>query len=81
LSAIIDKGLAFARSQAFIDGTTFQTFTWLRILGGVIFLFGGLIPLVWFITSRAGALRNKETFKPILSRHEPAVVSELMDTN
>lgn len=79
-SAVVDRGLAFARSQSFIDSATFQTFTWLRILGGVVFLFGGLIPLVWFIISRATALRSKETFRPV-TRHEPAFVAEAMDTD
>ena len=80
-SAVVDQGLAFARSQSFIDSASFQTFTWLRMLGGVVFLFGGLIPLVWFIISRATALRSKEAFRPFVTRHEPAFVTEAMDTD
>ncbi|HET9824870.1 MAG TPA: cbb3-type cytochrome c oxidase subunit I [Chitinophagaceae bacterium] len=73
-SAVVDHGLAFARSQDFIEGTTFQTFTWLRILGGMIFLFGGLVPLVWFIVSRASQLRQKENLKMAVMQNEAVAV-------
>ena len=29
-----------------------QSLTWLRSLGGSLFLFGGVLPLVWFVLSR-----------------------------
>jgi nitric oxide reductase subunit B len=61
--AVVENGLAFGRSQDFIGGTLFHTFTWLRIVGGMIFFFGGLVPLVWFITSRASHRRKKESLK------------------
>jgi len=47
---VTEKGLWFARSSAFIDSTGFQTFTWLRGIGVVLFAVGGVIPLVWFVT-------------------------------
>ena len=57
--AATEYGLWFARSSQFIDSTSFQTFTWLRIIGGSLFTVGGVIPLVWFITrSRKGLKRN-----------------------
>ncbi|MGZ4049933.1 MAG: cbb3-type cytochrome c oxidase subunit I, partial [Bacteroidia bacterium] len=57
--AATEHGLWFARSNSFIDSTSFQTFTWLRIIGGTLFTVGGVIPLVWFITrSRKGLKRN-----------------------
>ena len=50
-----EKGLWFARSDAFIGSTGFQTFTWLRIIGGALFTLGGVVPLVWFVMrSRKG---------------------------
>jgi nitric oxide reductase subunit B len=70
-STVVEHGLAFARSQDFIGGATFQTFTWLRILGGLIFFFGGLIPLVWFIVSRAFDLRKKGSFEMTMSQDQP----------
>jgi nitric oxide reductase subunit B len=30
--------------------------TWMRAVGGTVFLFGGVLPLVYFILSRAGTL-------------------------
>lgn len=56
--AVTDHGLWFARSSSFIDSTTFQTFTWMRMLGGAIFTLGGVIPLVWFVTSRRKGLKK-----------------------
>jgi nitric oxide reductase subunit B len=56
--AVTDHGLWFARSSVFIDSTAFQTFTWMRMLGGAIFTLGGVIPLVWFVTSRRKGLKK-----------------------
>jgi nitric oxide reductase subunit B len=47
-----------ARSSAFVESTGFQTFTWMCIVGGVIFTVGGVIPLVWFVTSRRKGLKK-----------------------
>jgi nitric oxide reductase subunit B len=49
--AVVDRGLWFARSSDFIDGTPFQTLTWLRIVGGSIFTLGGVLPLVYIIVN------------------------------
>ncbi|MEK6782389.1 MAG: cbb3-type cytochrome c oxidase subunit I [Bacteroidota bacterium] len=51
--AVVEKGLWFARSAEFIDSTSFQTLTWMRIVGGSIFVVGGVIPLTYAITSAA----------------------------
>ena len=51
--AVVENGLWFARSAAFIDSTAFQTLTWMRIIGGSIFVIGGVVPLTWAITSAA----------------------------
>ncbi|MBX9880186.1 MAG: cbb3-type cytochrome c oxidase subunit I [Candidatus Obscuribacterales bacterium] len=59
LSAVLDHGLWYGRSQIFIDGTGFQTFTWLRAVGGYLFLLGGVIPICWFMMTRFSALKVK----------------------
>ena len=51
--AVVEKGLWFARSADFIDSDAFQSLTWMRIIGGSIFVVGGVIPLTWAITSVA----------------------------
>ncbi|MBK5270570.1 MAG: cbb3-type cytochrome c oxidase subunit I, partial [Bacteroidia bacterium] len=56
---VTEKGLWFARSHTFIDSTGFQTLTWLRIVGGSLFTLGGVVPLVWFVTSRRRGLKGK----------------------
>ncbi|MCZ7649018.1 MAG: cbb3-type cytochrome c oxidase subunit I [Planctomycetota bacterium] len=58
-NAVLKDGLWSARSQAFIQGDAFQTLTWMRILGGAIFVLGGVMPLTWFVVSRLGALKGR----------------------
>jgi nitric oxide reductase subunit B len=55
------EGYAYARSQAFLETSTFQLFTWLRSLGVLVFVIGGVFPLVWFMVSRWTNLRLAET--------------------
>jgi hypothetical protein len=50
-------GYAFARSQGHIQGSVFQGLTWLRGLGIVLFVTGGVIPLAWLMVSRWACLR------------------------
>jgi nitric oxide reductase subunit B len=59
-NAVVEKGLWYARSAEFIDSVPFQTMTWLRSIGGVLFLFGGVIPLLWFLVSRIRSVKNPE---------------------
>ncbi|MCP5003862.1 MAG: nitric-oxide reductase [Planctomycetes bacterium] len=61
LVVTMTEGYAFARSQAFLESSTFQMFTWLRSLGVLVFVFGGVFPLVWFMVSRWINLRLPET--------------------
>jgi nitric oxide reductase subunit B len=56
-SIVLDQGLWAARSQEFIQGAYFQTLTWARIVGGALFVLGGVLPLAWFMTSRLGAIK------------------------
>ncbi len=60
--AVADNGLWYARSHQFIASTGFQTLTWLRIVGGSLFTLGGVIPLVWFISTRIRKLKVKSSF-------------------
>ena len=42
-------------------GIPFQTLIWMRALGGYLFLLGGVIPIAWFMTSRAMSLKPAVT--------------------
>lgn len=55
---IVDNGLWFARSEAFIGRGIFKSLTWLRGVGASLFFFGGVIPLTWFIVSRVRSLES-----------------------
>jgi nitric oxide reductase subunit B len=55
---VTEHGLWFARSSSFIESSSFQTLTWLRIIGGSLFTVGGVIPMVWFIASRRKSLKK-----------------------
>lgn len=55
--AVVSNGLWFARSAEFIDSNTFQSLTWLRIIGGSIFTLGGVVPLVHIVMVTAKNLR------------------------
>jgi nitric oxide reductase subunit B len=46
---VTEKGFWFARSSSFIESKGFQTFTWLRIIGGALFTLGGVFPLLWLM--------------------------------
>ena len=57
LLAVLEHGLAAARSQAYVQGELFQTLTWARIIGGALFVLGGVLPLAWFVLTRAARLK------------------------
>jgi len=73
---VTEKGLWFARSSAFIDSTPFQTFTWLRIIGGSVFTVGGVIPFAWFIVRGRKSLKKpvKEILKPVYEESKKVLV-------
>jgi nitric oxide reductase subunit B len=56
--AVLDHGLAYARSNAFIESPRFRALTWLRGIGVVLFICGGVIPLAWFMVTRWLGLRR-----------------------
>ncbi|HET9431915.1 MAG TPA: cbb3-type cytochrome c oxidase subunit I, partial [Chitinophagaceae bacterium] len=59
-NTVTEKGLWYARSHHFVESTGFQTFTWLRIIGGSVFTVGGVIPLIWFITGLRNRLKKTD---------------------
>jgi nitric oxide reductase subunit B len=65
LFAAMDQGLWFARSQAFLQAPAFQTMTWMRIVGGSIFLLGGVAPLVWFVLGQIPHLKPSAMPVPV----------------
>lgn len=58
LKSVLDHGLWYARSNDFITGSAFESLTWMRGIGASIFLFGGVVPLTWFIISRLRSLKS-----------------------
>jgi nitric oxide reductase subunit B len=74
LWAVLEHGLWYGRSLAFVQGTSFQTLTWLRAVGGPIFVVGGLLPLAWFTLSRYRMLKPAcgALMEPVPAAPEPA---------
>jgi nitric oxide reductase subunit B len=67
LIGAMSEGYARARSQTFIDGTLFQTLTWLRGLGVLLFVAGGVLPLAWFVVTRGFSLKPaRDASKPFV---------------
>lgn len=52
LIVAMTEGYAYSRSNLYLQGNIFQTLTWLRGVGVVIFICGGVLPLTWFMVSR-----------------------------
>lgn len=47
--ASFDHGFWYARSYEFLHSDLFQRFTWLRIIGDLVFVLGGVLPLVFLV--------------------------------
>jgi len=73
-NAVATKGLWFARSAEFIDSTAFQALTWLRIIGGSIFLVGGVIPLVKIMLTTSRHLKTNFLVQEIKQTSEEEVL-------
>jgi nitric oxide reductase subunit B len=56
---VLTEGLWYARSTDVIMGPVFATLTYLRTIGGSVFIFGGLIPIIYFVLAGAGRLRKE----------------------
>jgi nitric oxide reductase subunit B len=55
---VVDEGLWYARSEAFIGGSAFESLTWLRAVGASIFFVGGVCPITWFMVKNLTSLRK-----------------------
>lgn len=76
LNAVLTEGLWFARSQAFQQATAFQTLTWMRIVGGAIFVVGGVMPLCGFVVSNISRqFKSIKQLEP--AKTEKAATSEI----
>jgi nitric oxide reductase subunit B len=64
LQAVLDHGLAYARSSAFIESPQFRALTWLRGIGVVLFITGGVIPISWFMVTRWSRRRSAAEVGP-----------------
>jgi nitric oxide reductase subunit B len=51
-------GFWYARSYEFIHSASFQFFTWLRVLGDLTFVVGGVLPLVFVVVRGTFHLRK-----------------------
>lgn len=63
LAVAMNEGYAYARSEAYITSAFFQNLTWLRGVGVALFIFGGVIPLTWFMVTRWFRLKNVQTLE------------------
>jgi nitric oxide reductase subunit B len=61
LMVTMNDGYAYARSEAYIHGPLFQKLTWLRGVGVLVFVVGGVLPLVWFMVTRWFSLKSAQT--------------------
>lgn len=71
LKTVLNNGLWYARSHEFVMGPAFTTFTWLRGIGVMMFFLGGVLPLCWFLLSRAGTLRSSRSIREDESQYVP----------
>lgn len=57
LYLILENGFWYARTQEIMRGSVVYYLTYFRSVGAIVFIFGGFIPLMWFILSRGKKLR------------------------
>ena len=57
-SIVLEDGLWLARAQETITGSVFQTLTYFRSIGGLVFVVG-VVSLIWFVISRGTKLRDE----------------------
>ncbi|MBL0059001.1 MAG: nitric-oxide reductase large subunit [Elusimicrobia bacterium] len=54
----IQHGFWYARSEAVIQSTFFQVTTWSRVVGDMVFVLGGVVPIAYFMVTRLFSLRQ-----------------------
>ncbi len=59
LMLVFQEGFWYARTQEVLTGTVWKVLTYFRAIGGTLFIAGGVLPLIWFLLSRAGQLRRE----------------------
>ena len=62
----MEHGFWYARAEEYIQGSIVQMLTWARILGGLLFVFGGVIPGPAIFSQRLFSCRKelKALFEP-----------------
>jgi nitric oxide reductase subunit B len=56
---VLTEGFWYARTQEVLRGPVFQTLTYLRTIGGATFVFGGVLPLIYFVLQGGLRLRRE----------------------
>lgn len=59
-----NHGFWFARSEAVIQSDFFQNVTWLRVVGDLLFVVGGTVPIMYFMVTRWFSLRPAQKNNP-----------------
>jgi nitric oxide reductase subunit B len=54
----INHGFWYARSAAVLNSSFFQTATWARVVGDLVFVLGGVVPIAYFMVTRLFSLRS-----------------------
>lgn len=75
LSIVLDEGFWLARAQQTITGDVFQTLTYFRSIGGLVFVVG-VLSLIWFILSRGLKLKPELDAHPQLNEGDPEYRSQ-----
>jgi len=50
--------------------------TYFRSVGGTIFVFGGLIPMIWFVLSRGTELKQEEIVNVTQPQEQDVIVDD-----
>ena len=54
----VNHGFWYARSAAVLNSSFFQTATWARVVGDLVFVVGGVVPIAYFMVTRLFSLRS-----------------------
>lgn len=74
--AVLEHGLWFGRSNAFIMSEKFQALTWLRGVGTTLFIVGGVLPIAWFMLTRLSSIKQSTASVHILSDSSPERIEQ-----